>query len=216
MTVHTDQASLRPFQRQRFARLPELPTRPHPYFASTPHELEMDSASLGPVRVHYREYGSGAPLLLIHGLMTTGYSWRYVLDGLGARFRLIVPDLPGNGRSSQPAVRLSAPAMAAWIGEFQTALGLRGCAAVGNSLGGYLIMRHALADPGAFSRLVDIHAPAFPVARMRALHAALSLPGAASGFGWWVRRDTTRWAHRIVHYYDDTLRSRRPASTAPR
>ncbi|MGV9675472.1 alpha/beta fold hydrolase [Nocardia sp. NPDC003482] len=207
MTVRTDQTTPRPFRQQRFARLPEFPTRPHPYFASTPRELEMDSASLGPVRVHYREFGSGAPLLLIHGLMTTSYSWRYVLEGLGAHFRLIVPDLPGNGRSSQPAVRLSAPAMAAWIGEFQDTLGLRGCAAVGNSLGGYLAMRHALADPGAFSRLVNIHAPAFPVARMHALHAALSIPCATTVFGWWVRRDTMRWAHRVVHYYDDTLKS---------
>lgn len=208
MTVgQASSRTLRPFQQQRFARLPELPARPHPYFASTPHDLEMHSASLGRIRVHYREYGSGTPLLLIHGLMTTGYSWRYVLDGLGAHFRLIVPDLPGNGRSSQPGVRLSAPAMGAWIGEFQTALGLRGCAAVGNSLGGYLVMRHALADPDAFSRLVNIHAPTFPVARMHALHAALLLPGAATAFGWWVRRDTVRWAHRIVHYYDDTLKS---------
>ncbi|MGW0251940.1 alpha/beta fold hydrolase [Nocardia goodfellowii] len=210
MDIHTGLVpprTLRPFQRQRFARLPESPLRPHPYFVAAACEVETDSAALGPVRVHYREYGSGPPLLLIHGLMTTGYSWRYVLEGLGARFRLIIPDLPGHGRSSQPAVPLSAPAMAAWIGEFQHALGIRGCAAVGNSLGGYLAMRHALAESGAFARLVNIHAPAFPVARMHALHAALSLPGAPAIFGWWVRRDPMRWSHRIVHYYDDTLKS---------
>jgi pimeloyl-ACP methyl ester carboxylesterase len=139
--------------------------------------------------------------------MTTSYSWRYVLDDLGARYRLILPDLPGNGRSGVPARRFDAAALASWLGEFQDALDLRGCEAVGNSLGGYLCMRHALADPTAFSRLVTIHAPAFPEPRLHALHTALSIPGADAAFGWWVRRDTTRWAHQVVHYYDETLKS---------
>jgi pimeloyl-ACP methyl ester carboxylesterase len=72
---------------------------------------------------------------------------------------------------------------------------------------GYLCMRQALADPDTFSRLVNIHSPAFPMARLRALHLALSLPGAEAALGWWVRRDTTRWAHENVHYYDETLKS---------
>src|SRR5262249_7334817 len=152
-----------------FAALAEKPPRPHPYFDSTARTLEMESAHFGRLKIHYREHGAGPPLLLIHGLMTTSYSWRYVLDGLGARFRLIVPDLPGAGRSDKPRAGLTAASLAAWIGELQTALDIRGCAAVGNSLGGYLCMRHALADEGAFSRLVNIHSPAFPIARLHAL-----------------------------------------------
>lgn len=202
-----DSGSLRPFKQLRFTQLPAQPRRPHPYDKSKTHELEMDSVRLGRLRIHYREYGSGAPLLLIHGLMTSSYSWRYVLDDLGARYRLIVPDLPGTGRSSAPAVRLSAAALAEWIGEFQTVLGLDGCMAVGNSLGGYLCMRHALADPAAFSRLVTIHSPAFPMPRLHALRAVLSLPGAGALLGWWIRRDPQRWAHRQVHYYDESLKS---------
>lgn len=210
MTIRSskaDSGSLRPFQRLPFSQLPSQPRRPHPYYTSKAHELEMDSVALGRLRIHYREYSSGEPLLLIHGLMTSSYSWRYVLDDLGARFRLIVPDLPGAGRSSAPTVRLSTAALAEWIGEFQAALGLRGCAAVGNSLGGYLCMCHALVDPGAFSRLVNIHSPAFPMGRLHALYAALRLPGAGALLGWWVRRDPRGWAHQRVHYYDETLKS---------
>ncbi|WP_082393035.1 alpha/beta fold hydrolase [Nocardia arizonensis] len=199
--------SLNPFQQMPYSSLPERPSQPHPYYSSTPHELEMDSASLGKIRIHYREYGDGPPLLLIHGLMTSSYSWRYILEGLGAHYQLIIPDLPGAGRSGNPTVRFSAASMSAWIGEFQAALGVQGCAAVGNSLGGYLCMRHALADSSAFSRLVNIHALAFAQRRFHAMHAALSLPGAPEIFGWWLRRDTTRWAHWIVHYYNETLKS---------
>jgi pimeloyl-ACP methyl ester carboxylesterase len=118
--------------------LPDEPRRPHPYFDAAARELDMTSAHFGRLRIHYREYGRGTePLLLIHGLMTSSYSWRYVLEPLGARFRLIAPDLPGAGRSDKPAARLDAAALAAWIGEFQAALGLSGCLAVGNSLGGF-------------------------------------------------------------------------------
>ncbi len=167
----------------------------------------MHSAALGPLRIHYREYGTGAPLLLIHGLMTSSYSWRYILDGLGAHYRLIIPDLPGAGASSAPAHRMTATGLAKWIGEFQDQLGLRGCPVVANSLGGYLAMRYALTDPGAFSAVVNIHSPAVPMPRLRLLHAALSLPAAEPLLRWWIQRDTARWAHRTTHYYDETLKS---------
>lgn len=167
----------------------------------------MDSNTLGQLRIGYREYGSGAPLLLIHGLMTSGYSWRYVLEGLGQHYRLIIPDLPGAGASSIPARPLSAAALSAWIGEFQTRLGLRECPIVGNSLGGYLAMRHALTDPQAFSAVINVHSPAIGLPRLHLLHAALSLPGSNRLLRWWIQRDTLRWAHRSVHYYDETLKS---------
>jgi len=197
----------RPFHRLPFAQLPERPTRPHPYFDTVAHEEVLPSSTFGPLRIHWREHGSGPPLLLIHGLMTSSYSWRYVLDGLGARHRLIVPDLPGAGRSAKPDAPMTPESLTAWIGELQAALGIRGCAAVGNSLGGYLCMRRVLADPGAFSRLVNLHSPALPIPRLRALHAVLALPGARRLVAWMARRDPERWVHRNVHYYDETLKS---------
>jgi pimeloyl-ACP methyl ester carboxylesterase len=199
--------ALAPFRRLPFARLVEKPARPHPYFDTAAHDLEMDSRDFGRLRIHWREWGAGPPLVLVHGLMTSSYSWRYVLDALGARFRLIVPDLPGAGRSGRPRVPLEAAALARWIGDFQSALGVRGCAAVGNSLGGYLCMRLALADAGAFSRLVNIHSPAFPIARLRALAIALAVPGARRLLAWWVLRAPQKWVHRNVHYYDESLKS---------
>lgn len=197
----------RPFQRLPFDRLPERPARAHPYFSTAARTLRMQSARFGALDVHYREHGDGPPLLLVHGLMTSSYSWRYVLDGLGARFRLIVPDLPGAGRTGKPNAPLDAASLAEWLGEFQSALGLRGCAAVGNSLGGYLCMRLALADGGAFSRLVNIHSPAFPIARLQALRWALALPGMRALVRFLVRRSPERWVHRNVHYFDETLKS---------
>src|SRR6185436_4909264 len=89
----------RPFKRLPFEQIPARPRRPHPYAETPAREVTTRSPRLGTLRIHYRETGSGPPLLLVHGLMTTSYSWRYVLEPLGRHFRLIVPDLPGCGRS---------------------------------------------------------------------------------------------------------------------
>jgi pimeloyl-ACP methyl ester carboxylesterase len=47
-----------------------------------------------------REFGSGLPLLLLHGLMATGDLFRPVVAAHATQHRLIVPDLRGYGRSA--------------------------------------------------------------------------------------------------------------------
>jgi pimeloyl-ACP methyl ester carboxylesterase len=198
----------RPFQRVPFDQLPELPKRPHAYGQTAAREVTTRGGRLGALRIHYREAGAGPPLLLLHGLMTTSYSWRYVIEPLGSSYRLVIPDLPGCGRSEAPPPgAYGAAAIAAWIGDLQRALGIEGCAAIGNSMGGYLCMRHALAAPGAFARLVDIHSPAFPDAKLDLLAALLHVPGTRALAAWLARRDPLRWAHRNVHYFDEELKS---------
>jgi pimeloyl-ACP methyl ester carboxylesterase len=197
----------RPFARGRFEALPATPHKPHRYYETTARDVKVASAAFGEVAIHYREVGVGPPLLLVHGLMTTSYSWRYVMHELARDHRVIAPDLPGAGRSGKPASGYSGAALATFLGEFCHAVGIRGCLAVGNSMGGYLCMRAALADAALFSRLVNIHSPGPVDGRYRALHAALSIPGVRAMLSWWVRRAPQRWAHRNVHYFDESLKS---------
>src|SRR4051812_12290210 len=115
-----------PFVRGPFEALPEQPRKPHPYFSARGETLAMRSRPFGTMAAHVRVYGSGPPLLLVHGLMTSSYSWRYVLEPLGARFTLYMPDLPGNGRSEAPPDAHYTPdALAEWLGEVQQELGVR-------------------------------------------------------------------------------------------
>src|SRR5262249_41690633 len=154
-----------------------------------------------------REHGSGPPLLLVHGLMTSSYSWRYVTHELGEHFRVYAPDLPGSGWSDKPAGPYDAVSLSIFLDELIDALGIRGACAIGNSLGGYLCMRLALSTPGALSRLVNMHSPGLPEARLVALSAALAAPGAQRLLAFWVRRAPDRFAHQNVHYRDETLKS---------
>jgi len=49
------------------------------------------------------EHGAGPTVVCLHTARQSGVQWRYVSRGLAARgYRVIVPDLPGHGRS-EPA-----------------------------------------------------------------------------------------------------------------
>ena len=197
-----------PFRQLRFEDVPEVPAVPHRWADTTRRDITIDCEGLPPTRIAVREYGAGPPLLLVHGLMTAGYSFRYVLDLLGARHRLLIPDLPGAGRSDHPDVYLGPDVLARSIIAIVDALGIRGAPAIGNSMGGYLCMRAAMIDPGAFGRLVNLHSPGVPTARMHALRWALRLLPARWLIDRLVRRHPERWVHKNVHYYDESLKSR--------
>ncbi len=72
----------------------------------------MPEATVNNVRLHYRDAGRGAPLLLLHGLGSAGQIWDGVTPELARSRRVIAPDLRGHGASAKPrggySVRLPA------------------------------------------------------------------------------------------------------------
>ena len=104
------------------------------------------------------EIGEGPPLLMLHGggPGASGLS-NFVrnIPALAERFRLIVPDMPGFGRSTKGIDRKDpfgdlATAMLGLI----DALGVERTHALGNSLGGACALRMALEAPARVDRLV--------------------------------------------------------------
>lgn len=205
-----------PFRQGRFADLPELPRVPHVFAQTTRRLLTIEAPGWPrgtPAAVH--SLGAGPPLLLVHGLMTSAYSFRYALAPLAQHFTCHALDLPGAG-DTPPAN--DTPHDAASLGRFvvgvQRALGAEGCACVANSMGGYVAMVAALDHgPGTFSRLVNVHSPGVPLARLAALSAAWSLPGSERLLHALVGLSPERWCHRNVHYLDESLKSLEEART---
>jgi len=198
-----------PFSPLPFADVPELPRLAHRFWESALRTVRIETPAWGALDVSVRVFGHGPPLLLVHGLMTTSYSWRYVLPLLGEHFTLYMPDLVGSGRSDKPDVRSHPDDLADSIGATMRALGIAGCPVVGNSMGGYLCMRLALRDPAAMSRLVNLHSPGVVTPRNIALSTAWRLlPRPEAIVRALVNIDPERWVHRNVHYWDETLKSR--------
>ena len=52
----------------------------------------------------YYDYGTGTPVLLLHGFPDSKYLWRHQLPALAdAGYRVIAPDMLGYGDASKPA-----------------------------------------------------------------------------------------------------------------
>ncbi|MFT3692809.1 MAG: alpha/beta hydrolase [Kofleriaceae bacterium] len=197
-----------PFRQLPFEEVPERPRVAHRWAETTPSTVEIETPDLGRVSIAVRTFGAGPPLLLIHGVMWFNYTWRYVLESLGAKFSLVMPDLPGAGHSDKPDVYLGPDVLARAIIAIAKETGTYGVPAIGNSMGGYLSMRAALLDPHVFSRLVNAHSPGVPTGRMHALRWAMKLLPSWTIFDRLIRRDIERWVHRQVHYYDESLKSK--------
>jgi pimeloyl-ACP methyl ester carboxylesterase len=198
---------LKPFEQMRFEALPEKPRVPHGFFDVPEERVKISSSHFGDITLSVRRRGRGDPLVLVHGLMTSSYSWRYVLEPLAERFEVIVFDLPGAGRSDAPDVPYGPRELAELVYELMEELGVTGAPIVGNSMGGYLSMWLALKRPSAMSRLVNLHSPGVVTPRMTALELALGIPYGDAILDRLVRRDPLRWAFKNVHYYDETLKS---------
>jgi pimeloyl-ACP methyl ester carboxylesterase len=98
--------------------------------------------------LQYLEAGSGPPLLLLHGHEQSATSWRWVLPALARTHRVLALSLPGHGESA-PAVGGYAPGrdLAPLVADFLDVLGVGSLHVVGNSVGGAVALRMALADP---------------------------------------------------------------------
>ena len=104
--------SLRPFEQLAYADVPPRPRVPHPWFSLTARSVRVHTDWFGSFAMRYRVTGSGPPLVLVHGLMTTGYSWRYTVAQLASEFTVYIPDLVGCGESDKPARRYPPEAVA--------------------------------------------------------------------------------------------------------
>ncbi|HVU03265.1 MAG TPA: alpha/beta hydrolase [Polyangiaceae bacterium] len=129
-------------------------------------------------RVHYRDRGSpDAPVVvLLHGSNASLHTWEPWVKILSGRFRVVTLDLQGHGLTGPvPGDDYSLGGMVAFLDEFRRRLGLDHFALVGNSMGGSVSWRFALAHPDVVTALVLIdsggvdhllspeHAPVRPI-----------------------------------------------------
>jgi pimeloyl-ACP methyl ester carboxylesterase len=101
--------------------------------------------------------GSGAPLVLLHGLGSSRRAWDPVIPLLARRFDVIAIDLPGFGDSAPlPAPDEPQPAaLAGAVAGLLDDLGVTAPHLAGNSLGGWVALELAAARPAASLTLLS-------------------------------------------------------------
>lgn len=117
------------------------------------------SAMRSQVRLHYTLRGrSGPAVVLLHGLGSSSADWSEQQAALEARHRVIAVDLPGHGRSSLPAGRLTVEHMAADVATLLAELDEAPAHVLGLSLGACVALRLALASPARVRTLTLVNA----------------------------------------------------------
>ena len=133
--------------------------------------------------VHYADFGgSGPPIVLVHGLGGSHLNWLPVAPRLAAHGRVFAIDLAGHGRTLSLGRTARVSANRRLLGRFLDAVAREPVVLMGNSMGGYISLAEAAAEPAKVASLVLVDA-AVPAAsgasldlRTIALFAGLTLP----------------------------------------
>ena len=105
-------------------------------------------------RMYYEEHGEGFPLLLINGLGSDHLEWLHQIPAFEARFRVVVFDNRGTGKTDVPAGPYTTAQMADDAASLLRALGISLAHVLGVSLGGMIAQEVALRYPGLVDGLV--------------------------------------------------------------
>ena len=140
--------------------------------------------------LHFVRFGTGRPLLMVHGLGADMHTWDPLLDALRGSRELVLIDLPGHGKSAPLAGRQTFEAYVDAVASFVYTQGLANADLVGSSIGGRLVLelsRRGIGhncvalDPGGFWRGWEAHwfhwtlAASIRLVRLlRPLHPSLS------------------------------------------
>lgn len=118
------------------------------------------------IDVHYKMAGEGKPLLILHGWGSSSASWTKVANELAQKgFQVIVPDLPGFGRTSAPLPRRSprgeggeeiwgVQEYADFVSQFAEKLGIEKFILSGHSFGGQIAIQFAVQHRALLEKLI--------------------------------------------------------------
>ncbi len=108
----------------------------------------MPQANLGDIDIYYEEHGRGEPILLAPASWWPSDTWNVtVVPFLSQRFKTVIFDCRGTGRSSKPPDGFTVAQFAQDCIGLLEHLGILRCHAVGFALGGQIVQAMAIARP---------------------------------------------------------------------
>jgi pimeloyl-ACP methyl ester carboxylesterase len=116
-------------------------------------------------KIFYHAAGKGKPVMLLHGFAEDSTIWNYQFKKLKEKFYVIVPDLPGSGKSEMLEGKMSiedyadvikAIADAELINEAKNQFTL-----IGHSMGGYIALAFAQKYPELLNAFGLFHSTAY-------------------------------------------------------
>ena len=117
-------------------------------------------ASINHAQIYYEEYGQGEPLLLLHGFLNTADTWSHFIEEYSKSYRVIVWDMRGHGRSSNPDDQndFKHKQAAMDLLELMNKLKITKAKAIGHSSGAITILYAAAISPEKFDAIIPVAA----------------------------------------------------------
>lgn len=111
--------------------------------------------------IHYRDQGTGRPLVFIHGFCDSLELWSEFVKPFTTEFRVITPDLPGFGKSALLPVPFTLDDVGDALSSWLTDLGVEKPILVGHSLGGYVSLSMLERHAGQLSGIALFHSTSY-------------------------------------------------------
>jgi pimeloyl-ACP methyl ester carboxylesterase len=124
---------------------------PSSFALSSPVEKDVTVLSF---KLHYLEAGSGAPVVLLHGLGGDGSRWGPNVEALSREFRVLALDEIGFGKSDKPLANYHTGMLSEFLVGFLDALGIEKASLVGNSMGAAVAAYTAVHYPSRVAAIV--------------------------------------------------------------
>ena len=131
----------------------------------TPALPKAERSGLAPVngiKIWYAVFGAGAPVILLHGGLANANYWGHQVPALAKRYRVIVMDSRGHGRSTRNAEPYGYDLMADDVVGLMDFLKVHKAAIVGWSDGAILGLDIALRHPDRLTKLFSFAANSDP------------------------------------------------------
>jgi pimeloyl-ACP methyl ester carboxylesterase len=133
-------------------------------------------------QVHYREAGTGEPLVLLHQTADSSRMYTEVFPCLAEHFRVVAPDTPGFGDSDKPSAPPGIEGYARALAEVLTALAIPRAHLLGHHTGASIAVEVAATFPERVDRLVLSGCPDYdPEVRQQKLAGIQPAPIEPSG-----------------------------------
>lgn len=155
---------------------------------------KMPNLVINNFTLYYEIHGEGPPLLLLHGFTGSGVGLAAAFHAFSLNYKLIIPDLRGHGRSTNPSKEFTFRQTAQDILALLEHLDIDQCAAIGFSGGGCALLHMAYRQPEKIKSMALVSAAPYFPAETRAIMKEITVEG----------KTEDEWAAmRAIHFHGD-------------
>lgn len=133
-------------------------------------------APINGMQMYYEEYGAGEPVIFLHGFTSYSQYWAPFVGEFAQQYRVILVDLRGHGRSTNPAGWFTMRQSALDVYALLDALEIDQFSAIGFSGGGMTLLHMALQQSARIRSMVLVAATHYFPAECRELMRSALAP----------------------------------------